>query len=280
MIVYQETKDGFLRDCFDRDIEDVILAMFKTKTGRSVARAEVRSWKESLVAMAKVLRACAIPADVGVGVEYGIPQTSKRIDLILSGRTATDRDQVVIVELKQWETARKTDKDAVVVTRFEHGEAEVNHPSYQAWSYASLLRNFNEAVYESDLELWPCAYLHNYVENGAITDPFYEEHLTRAPVFLKGEVEKAKLCEFIRQHVRHGDRENIIFRLDNGRIRPSKGLVEALVGMLAGNEEFVLVDDQKVVYETALELARKAAEDRKQVLIVEGGPGTGSRWSP
>jgi uncharacterized protein len=59
----------------------------------------------------------------------------------------------VIIELKQWDKAKKTQKDGVVSTRFEHGEAEVSHPSYQAWSYASLLRDFNEAVYEG--EYWP-----------------------------------------------------------------------------------------------------------------------------
>ena len=36
-----------------------------------------------------------------------------------------------------------------------------------------------------------------------------------------------------------------------------------------------MLDDQKVVYETAVHLAKKAQEDKKQVLIVEGGPGTG-----
>ena len=40
-------------------------------------------------------------------------------------------------------------------------------------------------------------------------------------------------------------------------------------------DEFVMLDDQKVVYEAAVYLAKKAQEGKKQVLIVEGGPGTG-----
>jgi uncharacterized protein len=276
LIVYQSTKEGFLDDAFKHDIEDVILASFKARTGRSVAKAEIRSWKESLLAMAKVLNSCTVAPDIGVAIEYGIPQTSKRIDLILSGKSGEGRDQMVIVELKQWETAKKTDRDGIVRTRFAGGDADTSHPSYQAWSYASLLRNFNEAVYESDLELRPCAYLHNCDGNGDLEDPFYAEHLAKAPVFLKGEAERKKLCEFIRQHVKYGDRDNIIFRVENGRIRPSKGLVESLVGMLAGKQEFVLIDDQKVVYETALAIAREAATTgKKRVVIVEGGPGTG-----
>src|SRR5690606_33712517 len=65
------------------------------------------------------------------------------------------------------------------------------------------------------------------------------------------------------------------YRIENGRIKPSKMLADSLVRMLRGNREFVPVDDQKVVYETALALARGATPGSKQVLIARGGPGTG-----
>jgi hypothetical protein len=45
--------------------------------------------------------------------------------------------------------------------------------------------------------------------------------------------------------------------------------------MIRGNREFIMIDEQKGVYETALSLAAKARSDKKRVLIVEGGPGTG-----
>jgi hypothetical protein len=275
VIIYQSTKGQFLNDAFKRDIEQVILAAFKASTGRTVSSSEVRSWRESLLALAKVLNDDTIPGDCGVAIEYGIPQTSKRIDFILTGANSDDVEQLIIVELKQWESARKTDRDGIVSTRFAQGEADVNHPSYQAWSYASLLTNFNEAVYDSAIGLRPCAYLHNYTDDGVLTDGFYAHYLQLAPVFLKGDSEKAKLRDFIKQHVRHGDGKALLYRIENGRVRPSKGLVESLTGMLAGKQEFVLIDDQKVVYEKVLSLATEASERSKQVVIVEGGPGTG-----
>jgi uncharacterized protein len=275
VIVYQNDKSGFLKDAFAKDIEDIILQAFRARTGRSVAISEVLSWKESLVALAKVLNDDAIPGDCGVAIEYGIPQTAKRIDFILSGQDGRRAEQLIIIELKQWQSARKTDRDAIVTTRFSHGERQVSHPSYQAWSYASLLKNFNEAVYEDDIALQPCAYLHNYVDDGVLTDGFYEHYVALAPLFLKGEAEREKLRQFIKQHVRYGDGRSMLYRIENGRIRPSKSLVESLTGMLAGRLEFVLVDDQKVVYETALSLATVASAQSKQVVIVEGGPGTG-----
>lgn len=276
MIVYKSTVDGFLDDTFRHDVEAVVHSAFKSRTGRDVARAEVRSWKESLVAVAKVLNDGSIPRDCGVAIEYGIPQTSKRIDFIVTGTDANQRDQLLIVELKQWESARRTDKDGIVVTRFAGGESEVSHPSYQAWSYASLLENFNAAIHETDVEVRPCAYLHNCSDSGDLAHDFYGEYLNRAPLFLRGDSERVRLREFLCRHVSRGDSGRIIHEVEAGKIRPSKGLVDALVGMLDGKQEFVLIDDQKVAYETILQVARNAAATgQKHVVVVEGGPGTG-----
>lgn len=275
MIVYNETKDRFLADVFDRDIEEVVLAAYKARTGRSVGASELSSWRSSLTCMAKVLRDDEIPADAGVAIEYGIAQTKKRIDFIVTGQGPDESTNVIIVEMKQWERAKRTDKDGIVVTRMGRGEQEANHPSYQAWSYAALLQGFNEAVYEGSLKLKPCAYLHNYVPDDDISHSCYAHYLDRAPVFLKGEAERNRLRDFIKKHVKTGDRTKAIFRIENGKIRPSKMLVDSIVGMLKGKQEFVLIDDQKIAYESALALAKQASETAKRVVIIEGGPGTG-----
>lgn len=276
MIIYQSTKQGFLDDALKRDIEAVVLASYREKTGGTVGKNEIRSWASSLVYMAKVLNNDAIPDDCGVAVEYTIPQTRKRVDFLITGKDAGDGDCVVIVELKQWDAAGKTEKDAVVTTRLGGGLTETEHPSYRAWTYAALLKGFNEAVYSGGIQIRPCAYAHNYPENGEpLTDAFYADHLERAPLFLRGDLERERLRQFILTHVKHGDNGRALYTIEAGRIRPSKSLADALSGMLKGNQEFVLIDDQKLVFEQARSLARRAHEGQKQVLIVEGGPGTG-----
>jgi uncharacterized protein len=275
MIVYQSTKAAFVDVVSKRDIEAVILEAFVARMGKRVSPNEVRSWKESLQAMAKVLNDEAISDDCGVAVEYGIPQTSKRVDMLLSGRDEAGRANLIIVELKQWERATRTAMDGVVRTRFAHGESDCSHPSYQSWSYAELLKNFNETVDNEAVPLQPCAYLHNCHNGGDLFDPFYARYVELAPVFLAGEEERAKLRAFIARHVRQGDRGELIYRIDQGRIRPSRRLIDALKGMMAGKREFVLIDDQKLVFETALARARDAQTGAKQVVIVDGGPGTG-----
>jgi len=276
LIIYQGTKGKFLDDTDNRDIEDVIARAYLGRTGHYVPNAEIRSWRESLGQMAKVLRDEDMPDDMGVGIEYGIPQTAKRIDFVLSGRDLDDRPHLIVVELKQWSSAKLSEKDGLVIARRGGArETEGAHPCYQAWSYAALLEGFNEAVHDGNVALRPCAYLHNYIEDGVINHPHYSAYIEKAPLFLRGEEERQRLREFIKQHVKRGDNAELLFKVDNGRIRPSRMLADSLAKMLKGNQEFVLVDDQKVAYETAFALARRASPESKHVVIIKGGPGTG-----
>lgn len=273
MIVYNANKEQFLDDVLTNDIENIVLSNVKKKLNRNVGIAEIKSWASSLTYMDRIMRDAEIPGDCGIAIEYQIPQTGKRIDFIISGQNENHLDCAMLIELKQWSEAKLTTKDSIVETYVGGRIGEHTHPSYQAWSYATLLQGFNEVVYTENISLYPCAYLHNYVEDNVIRNGFYSEYITKAPVFLKNEA--VKLRDFIKTHIKYGDRSNILFRIENGKIRPSKLLADSIGKMIKGNQEFVMIDDQKVVYENALALAKRASEKQKQVLIVQGGPGTG-----
>lgn len=273
MIVYNANKEQFLDDVLTNDIENIVLSNVKKKLNRNVGIAEIKSWASSLIYMDRIMRDAEIPGDCGIAIEYQIPQTGKRIDFIISGQNENHLDCAMLIELKQWSEAKLTTKDSIVETYVGGRIGEHTHPSYQAWSYATLLQGFNEVVYTENISLYPCAYLHNYVEDNVIRNSFYSEYITKAPVFLKNEA--VKLRDFIKTHIKYGDRSNILFRIENGKIRPSKLLADSIGKMIKGNQEFVMIDDQKVVYENALALAKRASEKQKQVLIVQGGPGTG-----
>lgn len=275
MLVYSADKKQFLHDCDHDDIEAVIQAQFQVVTGKRVAQAELRSWQSSLNYVAKVLRDDEIASDIGVAVELRIPQSSKRIDVTLSGFNATGEKHVIVIELKQWETAFKSEKDGIVLTYLGGGSREVVHPSYQAWSYAALLEGFNEAVYSGGIRVKPCAYLHNYTRDGVIDDPHYSDYIDKAPLFLKGRSDRDRLRDFIKQHVKTGDDRTLLFELNNGRIRPSKALADSLKGLMASRPEFVLIDEQKEVFESALTAAITASPAKPKVVVIQGGPGTG-----
>jgi len=266
MLVYLADKKQFNTDIESGTIDSKI----QSAIGQRVSDSERRSWNNSLMYMNLVLDNDTIPNDVGIGIELKIPQTSKRIDVILSGLDDLGSENAVIIELKQWDKALSTNRDGIVQTFVGGNVRDMPHPSYQAWSYASLLKNFNETVYSRDVGPHPCAFLHNYPSDGVLTDQRYASHLTNAPLFAKGEV--AELRNFIQSFITVGDKGQLIIDIQEGRIRPSKRLSDQVASMLKGNEEFVMIDDQKVAYETILDLAPPL---HKTVAIVEGGPGTG-----
>ena len=115
MIVYQAIKERFLHDNDHAQIEDEVQRAFVKKVGRYVSQGEFRSWRHSLAAMARVLRDRDIPDDIGVGIEFGIAQTAKRIDFVISGASNDDRPHLVIVELKQWSNSRISEKDGIII---------------------------------------------------------------------------------------------------------------------------------------------------------------------
>jgi DUF2075 family protein len=273
MIVYQSTKTKFLDDVMSNDIENIILSVFKRKLLRSTSESEIGSWRESLQHMNNILFDRDIPDDCGIAIEFQIPLSSKRMDFTISGKNEKGEEHVILIELKRWSSAEKTEKDAIVKTRFKGGLTETSHPCYQAWSYSALLQGFNQTIYDEDITLKPCAYLHNYVSDGVINDSFYQEYIDKAPLFLKSDA--FSLREFIKAYVKYGNDKNIIYRIDAGKIKPSKILADNVTSMLKGNKEFIMIDDQKIVYENALALAKKATAEKKHVYIIEGGPGTG-----
>ncbi len=273
MIVYKSTKQGFSNDVVTNKIETAIYDIFQKKLKRKTTINEMNSWKNSMMYMQNILEDKEIPSDCGVMIEYQIPQTSKRIDFILTGKDESDTDYALIIELKQWEKAQITEKDGIVETFLGKAIRETPHPSYQAWSYAALLEGFNEAVYDGEIKIKPCAYLHNCAEGYSLRDDFYSAYIDKAPLFLRPDV--LELRDFIKKFVKKGDRGKVIYEIENGRIKPSKSLADSLVKMLKGNQEFIMIDDQKVIFETAVALAKQSSKKQKNVLIIEGGPGTG-----
>ncbi|RXZ01131.1 DUF2075 domain-containing protein [Fictibacillus sp. S7] len=275
MIIYEATKTEFISDVTNELLVERLYDSYQNKIGRT-SKSEIQSWENSLQRMSNVMQDKEIPDDSAVAIEFKIPNTSKRVDFLVAGHDGL-QDHVVIVELKQWSEVEKvTSKDALVSTYLGGGKRTVTHPSYQAWSYAALIHDFNQNVQDQHILLDPCAYLHNYrkTENDPLMDPHYADHLEKAPVFAKGEIQK--LRDFIKKYVRFGDRNQLIYQIEHGKIRPSKSLQDSLASMLKGNDEFVLIDEQKVFYEDAFHLALESIKtNKKRVMVIEGGPGTG-----
>ncbi len=276
MLVYEGIKSTFMNDVNLNYIVDKIYDKYKKFFGRTT-NSQLNSWKNSMLYMRGVLDDDQIPNNTGVAIEFNIPTTSKRIDFILSGRDSKRKDSVIIIELKQWETCTAVEhKDGIVSTFTGGAIREVAHPSYQAMSYANLIKDFNETVQLDDIGLYPCVFLHNYdlKNDDPICSEQYQEYIQEAPMFGTNDFEK--LRKFIKKYIVEGDNRELLYKIDNGKIRPSKRLQDSLIKMLQGNKEFNMIDEQKVVYENAVKTAVDTIQsNKKNVIVVQGGPGTG-----
>lgn len=277
MLIYNGLKADFMVDTENDVLETKLYNAIKNKMNRTTGLSELNSWRNSLKEMYITLNDSNIPSDVGVAIEYNIPQTSKRVDFLISGYDKNNKGNVIIIELKQWEKLQAIEgQDAIVETYTGGANRRVVHPSYQAWSYAALIKDYNEYVQDAEIELHPCAYLHNYprVGNDPLDAKQYEAILADAPAFTYGQREA--LRRFIKDCITTGDNEDTLVKIEHGKIRPSKQLQDSICGMLKGNKEFIMLDEQKVVYENILNLSMKCQKDcQKRTIIVEGGPGTG-----
>ena len=283
MIIYQNTKGGFIDDVRNGNIADKIEKEFANHNLFHSNDSEYRAWANSLMFMRNALDDNDISDDCRLAIEYQIPLTAKRVDFLIAGKDEYDSNNIVVIELKQWENCSSTQRPDVVKAFTGGAERAVAHPSSQAYSYAKIIENFNEDVYKEKIKLKPCAYLHNFKEENRsnIVNDLYKEAIDLAPIFLAKDV--VKLRNFIKTFIKRKDNCDLLMKIENGRLRPAKALQDSLASMLNGNKEFYLIDEQKVAYETVKKLVEKSLKDvnkingenKKYTIIIEGGPGTG-----
>ena len=273
MVIYKNNSGGFKDDVDNNVIEEEIEKEYTLKMGRRAGEGEKRAWNNSMKFMETIVRKSGVPDDCGIMVEYNIPSTSKRIDFVIAGEDKSNEQNFVIIELKQWESAKATDKEGLVRTFINTGIHETIHPSYQAYSYKKYLRDMNSAVYEGDIQAVSCAYLHNYrkQENEPLLEEQYKKIVEDTPVFFKSDAEK--LEDFVKRYVGRGNGMEILYEIENGRIIPSKKFVEYVAEIFKGNPVYTLLDEQMVAYSNIIHIASKA--QTKTTMIVNGGPGTG-----
>lgn len=279
MIVYNGTKRDFIGDVNSNQIAGKILDEVRKKGLMAGQDKEFQAWENSLRYIGLVVDTPDLEDEVNIAIEYNIPQTDKRVDFIISGSDVSGGDHIVIVELKQWTDAEKVADNMrySVRTWVANDYRIVCHPSYQAFSYSRLISNFCEPVSTGEVSLHPCAYLHNFQASHkhVLTDGIYRQWYENAPFFISNETEEFRkyLLKFVSRRSPKGD---LLWLIDNGRLRPSKSLQESLADMVRGSHVFDLIDEQGVCFDLCLKAMEDCLNDgKKRTVIIKGGPGTG-----
>ena len=279
MIVYEDSKRCFVEDIKSNCIADKITAKIRERGINAGHEREYISWQNSLQFMRNIVDDNDIDDEVRIAIEYNIPLTSKRVDFIICGADANNNDNVVVVELKQWQKAEVVADDMhYCVKTFVGGNNRiVCHPSYQAYSYACFIRNYSQKVLDDGINLIPCAYLHNYDPDfkQTLSNSIYKDWVSEAPFFIRNETEQ--FSAFVKKYVtRRSSNGDLLYKIDHGRLKPTKTLQDSLASMVKGNKEFMLLDEQAVCYDMCLKTMAKCKEDgKKRTIVIQGGPGTG-----
>jgi hypothetical protein len=249
-------------------------ARFRQIHRRPPGESEYQSWERSLAAFAQVVDTGARTDDVGVLVEYHLPLSERRIDVMLFGKDAAGAPNSVLVELKQWDNADFEDEYAL---NLMVGNAEHLHPSQQALDYAEYLRDVHLEYVAGTLGVLPCSYLHDMPVGRAqaVSDPRFAELLADSPVFLKGQ--EADLAELIGRSVAKGDGYPLMQAVRAGTFKPGKKVLDCIEEVIRLDDEWHLLDEQRKAFNAIwAELLRiRASRERRAAVLVRGGPGTG-----
>lgn len=275
MELYVGSARQFLRDSMENRLSPLMEEAWFAHTGYKATEAEVRSWRNSLRAMADVVRMADFD-EQGVLLEYQLPMTSRRIDCVITGRARDASERGAIVELKQWEACARTAGDNVV-TWVGGDHREVLHPSVQVGAYQRYLEDCHTAFAPGGVGLDSCAYLHNYTieEDDPLLDAKFEPYLRASPVY--GMLDARRLATELQTRLVEGkDGLLILEKIRSSHFRPSKKLMENVSAAVRGESRFVLLDEQIHVFDKVMTLLRKGFHHRrKHAVIVHGGPGTG-----
>jgi DNA replication protein DnaC len=276
MLLYSATCAKFYDDVQSTRIDEIVNEAFRREFGRDAGPGEQRSWRNSLPQFSFSCMKAGLDRQ-GIIIEYQLPQSSKRLDVMLTGADADGVDRATVIELKQWEDCAPSDGEQVV-TWVGGGNRDVLHPSAQTRQYVTYLADGQTVFHEGEVPVavGGGAYLHNYrfVQGDPLLDPKFDELRASFPIFSRDDQDQ--LVELLSRTVGAGPGDRVLERVLRSEARPSKKLLEHIGGMLKGDAEYVLLDDQLASFDRVMTEARKAlATGTQSTILIRGGPGTG-----
>lgn len=272
MSAFRVSAAGFLRLATEGSLADRVAEQV-WMSGHGVSPAERRSWSRSLTILAQDLADAGLD-DVEVLVEYQLPLTSRRVDVILAGvHPRTGEDSFVVVELKQWSYATRYEDSATLVD-VEHAGGPRLHPGIQVGDYCEYLIDFLGLLAEHGNQVRGAAYLHNAMDRD-VAELFDRDATEQSRLFTKQR--RAEFLDYLRANLDRGKPGvGAADRFLNSTVRPSRHLLTYAARELKERSHFTLLDQQRVAYELVLHAVERArASDHKSVVVVSGGPGSG-----
>ena len=276
MRLYSGTTKSLIDDSTCNRIATKLKDAFFTEFRYQPSVGEVSSWNNSLRAVSQVFQAASL-LDHGVLLELQLPLTSKRLDCLVTGYDGAKSPNAVIIELKQWSGCKGASGKNEVATFVGGNVRDVLHPAVQVGQYMTYLTDCHTAFQGKDgITAHACSYLHNYdpIKDDPLFLPQFADQIARFPVFTADHV--PDLTTFLDKRIHQGDGGAVAAKVEQSKYRPSKKLLDHIGKLIKGKPEYILLDEQLVVYDKVMEAATEGAKAKRKVaIIVRGGPGTG-----
>lgn len=276
MRLYSGSSEQFLKDTILNQIAEKLKLAYFNYYRHNPSPGEINSWRNSLRAISQVFEYSGL-TDNGILLEYQLPLTSKRLDCLICGKDDNGKENAVIIELKQWDKCQESDAPNEVMTFVGGNVRDVLHPSVQVGQYKLYLEDTHTAFYESDkVNLDACSYLHNYTydPNDVIFAPKFGSVLQCVPLFTSDQVDN--LSNYLIERLDRGNGLEVLSKIEQSKYRPSKKLMDHVGKVIKGKPEYILLDEQLIVYDRVLQSTGKGFHNRKKtVILIKGGPGTG-----
>jgi len=276
MQLYSGTTSSLIEDSTKNRIATKLSDSFFYHFRFNPSPSEVNSWRNSLRAVSQVFQTASL-LNHGVILELQLPLTSKRLDCLVTGRNSDNDANAVIVELKQWDKCEDGAGKNEVTTWVGGSHRDVLHPSAQVGRYKMYLEDSHTAFSrEGGVQLNACSYLHNYTHNlsDVIFSNKFQSLLESFPLFTGDDVDE--LIAFLSPKLEKGDDGEIVTLIEKSRYKASRKLLDHVNTVIKGKSEYVLIDEQLIVYDRVLATAEAGFKDKKKtVVIIKGGPGTG-----
>src|SRR5690625_4476720 len=227
-----------------------LLEQMLYRTGRRAAPAEQGSWKRSIPVLAADLVGAGL-GEVEMLIEYHLPLTSQRADVVLAGRhPETGEASYVVVELKQWSAAYAFEGDSEILDVPGVPGGPRLHPVIQVRGYCEYLFDFARVLTDQPDALAGMAYLHN------ATNPALVKDLLAVPVSTMGRLftaaDKGSMLNFLRSRLASGPGRQAADLLINSPVGPSKQLLRLAAAEIRDRPQFRLIGNQQLAVDLVL----------------------------
>ena len=266
----RQSAEGF--SALEAHLADRLAEQMAVVAGHRPSPGERRSWERSLPTLAADLNGAGL-GGVEMLIEYQLPLTSTRADVVLAGTSArTGRPAYLVVELKQWTTAERFEDSDVLVMVPGYGRP-VTHPLEQVRGYCEYLQDFAAVLAETPDDVAGVVYLHNATDFGV-------GDLLRQPQDSLGRMftgqRRGEFRDFLQSYFAPESGAVAADALLGSKIAPSKQLMELAADEVQRREMFVLLDEQRDAFEYVRHAVASARrENTKTAVVVSGGPGSG-----